>query len=221
MPLKVTAADPVELFTRRTASYARFIRVVRYQEALTSYFWHSPLLRSGLRVLDAGCGTGALTLALRDALLRRGLTPGLMQGFDLTQAMLDRFHAQLNAQNIKGVELTQADVLKMQALPAGWKDYDLLVSASMLEYVPRDRFVTALSTLRRLLHPDGRFVLFITKRNWLTAPLIGRWWESQCYSGTALKQTLTEAGFREMMFGAFPLFFKYLAAWGYIVEARP
>jgi len=40
----------------------------------------------------------------------------------------------------------------------GWKDYDLVVSASMLEYVPRDLFVAALSGLRGLLNGNGRFV---------------------------------------------------------------
>ena len=130
MPSLATAADPVQLFTRRTDSYARFIRLVGYQEALRSYFWRSPLLRSGLRVLDAGCGTGALTLALREALLGRGLTPGSMQGFDLTPAMLDRFRQRLDAQGIKGVEMTQCDVLQLDACPVGWKDYDLVVSAS-------------------------------------------------------------------------------------------
>jgi ubiquinone/menaquinone biosynthesis C-methylase UbiE len=221
MPSLATVGDPVQLFTRRTDSYVRFIRLMRYQDALRSYFRRSPLLRSGVRVLDAGCGSGALTLALREALLGRGLTPGSIQGFDLTPAMLDRFQQQLDSRVIRGVELTQCDVLQLDALPAGWEDYDLVVSASMLEYVPRDRFVTALSGLRGLLRPDGRFVLFVTKRNWLMQPLIGRWWDSHLYSSAELKRDLGEAGFREVTFGAFPLLFKYLASWGHIVEAVP
>jgi ubiquinone/menaquinone biosynthesis C-methylase UbiE len=216
-----TAANPVQLFSRRTNSYVRFIRLVRYQDALRSYFWRSPLLRSGLRVLDAGCGTGALTFAVREAFLRRGLTPGSIQGFDLTPAMLDCFRRRLDAQRIKGVELTQCDVLELDARPADWKDYDLVVSASMLEYVPRDRFVTALRGLRGLLRADGRFVLFITKRNWLMRPLIGRWWDCHLYSAAELTQALGQAGFREVTFGAFPLVFKYLAPWGHIAEATP
>jgi ubiquinone/menaquinone biosynthesis C-methylase UbiE len=221
MPSIATATDPARLFTNRTDSYARLIRLVGYQQGLRSYFLRSTPLRSGLRVLDAGCGTGALTLALREALLGRGLTPGSLHGFDLTPAMLNRFQQHLDAQSIKGVELTQCNVLQLDALPPDWTNYDLVVSASMLEYVPRDRFVTALSGLRGLLRADGRFVLFITKRNWLMRPLIGRWWDSHLYTAPELKQALSQAGFREVTFGVFPLMFKYLAPWGHIVEAIP
>ena len=49
----------------------------------------SPLLRSDMRVLDAGCGTGAVLLALREALGTRGLVHGPFHGFDITPAMLD------------------------------------------------------------------------------------------------------------------------------------
>ena len=119
------------------------------------------------------------------------------------------------------MELTQCDVLQLDALPAGWKDYDLVVSASMLEYVPPDRFVTALRGLRGLLRADGHFVLFITKRNWLMRPLIGRWWDSHLYTAAELTHALGQAGFRKATFGAFPLLFKYLAPWGHIVEATP
>lgn len=219
--LTAIAADPVQLFTKRTNSYARFIRLVQYQEGLRSYFRRSPLLRSGLRVLDAGCGTGALTLALREALLERGLPPSSMQGFDITPAMLEYFGRRLDAQGIEGVELAECDVLRLDALPSGWNNYDLVVSASMLEYVPRDRFVDALSGLRRLLRTDGRFVLFITKRNWLMRPLVGRWWDSHLYSAAELTQALGQAGFRDVKFGAFPFWFRHLTPWGHIVEAVP
>jgi hypothetical protein len=78
-----------------------------------------------------------------------------------------------------------------------------------------------LGELRRLLLPDGRFVLFISKRNWLTRPLIGRWWDSDLYRAAELKLALAQAGYRRATFRSFPLLFKYLAAWGHIVEATP
>lgn len=208
------------MFSDRSGSYVRFIRSVRYPEGLRTYFLHSPLLRSGLRVLDAGCGTGVVTLALREALLARGLGSASFHGFDLTPAMLERFRGTLGKRGIHGVELAQADVLELERLPDSWRSFDLIVSASMLEYVPPARLSTALRGLRSLLREGGDFVLFITKRNWLTRPLIGRWWRSNLYTKRELEQAFREAGFASAAFGRFPLAARHLSLWGNIIEAR-
>ena len=213
-------SDPSRLFGERHGSYARFIRLVRYPQGLRAFFLRSPLLRSGLRVLDAGCGTGVVSLALRDALLRRGLTPGPMHAFDLTPAMLDRFRQALRIRAIEGIETAQANVLELDTLPSTWAEYDLIVSASMLEYVPRHRLADALIGLRRRLRQDGRFVLFITRRNWLTRPLIGRWWESNLYSAEELRDAFRRAGFSRYVFRNFPPGSRHLALWGYVIEAQ-
>lgn len=212
-------SDPIQLFTLRSGSYVRFIRTVLYPQGIRGYFLAAPGLKSRARILDAGCGTGIVMLALRDALLRRGLAPGPMQAFDLTEAMLGRFRQTLEERRIDGIELAQADVLDLAALPSSWKDYDLIVSASMLEYVPQEQLGTALSGLRALLRPGGRFVLFMTRRNWLTRPLIGRWWQGHLYTAGELEVSLTQAGFAHVAFRGFPPSFRYLSLWGHVVEA--
>jgi ubiquinone/menaquinone biosynthesis C-methylase UbiE len=213
-------SDPVRLFSSRADSYLRFVRSVGYPQAIRAFFEGSPLLREGLRVLDAGCGSGIVTLALREAMLSRGLPPALLHGFDLTPAMLERFRAALGRRGIRDVELAQADVLERTQLPASWHDYDLVVSASMLEYLPRARFTEGLAGLRSLLRGGGSFVLFITRRNRLTRPLIGRWWHANLYDESDLRRCLRDAGFASLTFRSFPMRFRYLGLWGYILEAR-
>jgi ubiquinone/menaquinone biosynthesis C-methylase UbiE len=178
------------------------------------------VLRSGLRALDAGCGTGIVTLALREALLDRGFTPGIMHAFDLTPAMLDRFRATLESRGIQGIDLARADVLDLRQLPQGWNLYDLVVTASMFEYLPPARVSAALAGLRSLLRDRGRLVLFITRRNWLMQPLIGRWWHANLYREGELTRAFRDAGFASIRFGRFPLRFRYLGIWGHIVEAE-
>jgi hypothetical protein len=61
---------------------------------------------------------------------------------------------------------------------------------------------------------------FITRRNWLTRPLIGRWWQSSVYSAEELRVAFRQAGFAECTFRGFPPAARYLALSGYIIEAR-
>ena len=212
--------EPERFFGERHALYARFIRWVRYPQGLRAAMLASPLLGPDLRILEAGCGTGALTLAVHDAMAARQLTPAVFQAFDLTPAMLEHLRATLRRRAIHGIELARADVLALDALPTGWNGYDLVVSASMLEYVARDRFVDALGALRARLRPGGHLLLFITRRNPLTRVLIGRWWASNLHGATALGDALRDAGFPHVAFRGFPLAAAHLVPWGHVVEAR-
>ena len=211
--------DAQRLFTERPDVYGRFIRLVLYPQGLRAFFFESSLLHPGLRVLDAGCGTGAVTLALHDVLAHRTFSSQSFHAFDLTPAMLDRFQAILQRRGIENVTLAQANVLDLAVLPAAWRDYDLVVSASMLEYVPRARFVDALKGLRARLAQDGRFVLFITRRNPLTRVLIGRWWQSNLYTADELADAFRAAQFSRFAFRRFPFRASHLSLWGHVVEA--
>ena len=155
-------------FTAQHGVYDRFINWVRYPQGLRSFFEQSSLLRSDLRVLDAGCGTGAVTVALHEAHVRRGFAPGTIDAFDLTPAMSQHFREQAAQRGIERLVTMQANVLQLDELPTGWADYDLIVTASML--LPRERLAEALAGLRRKLGDNGRLVLFITNATGWRAP---------------------------------------------------
>jgi len=213
-------SDPIQLFTKQHATYERFIHLVRYPHGIRSFFLESPLLESGFRVLDAGCGTGVITIALNDALMRRSMPVESLHAFDLTPAMLEHFAAKLRARGGPVVELRQANVLKPETLPDDWSGYDLIVSASMLEYVPREQLADALSNLRQRLGRHGTLIVFITKRNWLTRPLVGSWWQSNLYERDGLQAAFQRAGFGDVEFAGFPAAAAHLSLWGHILVAR-
>ena len=212
--------DIPELYTEHADTYHRFVRSLGYPQGLRAAFLKSPALVPDRRILDAGCGTGITTLALRQALETRGVSVGEIDAFDLTPAMLSRFRTMLARSDIEGIRLMQADVLQLDALPPTWSGYDLVVTASMLEYVPRSKLSTALGALHQRLRSDGTLMLFITRNNLLMRPLIGRGWSANLYTRTEVRVALEDSGFSDVSFGGFPFPYWYLDVWGHVVTAR-
>lgn len=64
--------------------------------------------------------------------------------------MLENFRETLRIAAIEGVNVAQADVLELDTLPDEWNNFDLIISAAMMEYLPRERLVDALRGLRSL-----------------------------------------------------------------------
>lgn len=209
------------LYTRRTAAYHGFVTAVGYPQGLRAALHAHAPLRPGMKVLDAGCGGGLATFALLEALAMCGLHPGVIHGFDLTPAMLERFRIALRQRGMAGdVELRRADVLHLETLPASWSGYDLVISSAMLEYVPRGRLPDALRALRRRLAEDGVLLLFVSRKNPLMRVLIGWGWSAHLYSRAELSRALAEAGFGRVRLLGFPGIYRYLDLWGHVVEAR-
>lgn len=216
------SVDAKRLYTEKIDTYLSFNAVFRSPQAQFAFFRNCDFLRPGMRILDAGCGTGAASLALLKALGAKGCAKGsTLHAFDLTPAMLERFRKQLGEQGIDNVELREADVLEPGALPSAWTGYDLVVSVAMLEYVPRERFVEALSSLRARVAPGGRFLLFITRRNWITWLLIGKWWKANRYRRRTLREALRAAGFAQVAVRRFPPAYFWQNQWAHVLECRP
>ena len=171
--------------------------------------------------MDAGCGAGAATFALLAAFKRLGRRPGGIDAFDLTPAMLDRFKEELSRRRVADVRVRQADVLDLESsLPADWVNYDLIITSAMLEYVPRERFTEALSSLRERLAPAGRLLFFISRKGTFNRWAMERWWKANCYDQADIELALRSAGFEIAYFHRFPAPYTFLNSWGHAVEAH-
>ena len=209
-----------ELYTRRIDHYGSFIAAFQSPQGMQTLLRRSHLLRAGLRVLDAGCGFGMVTFAFLEALRERNLDYEAIDGFDLTPAMLARFHSELETRRVTRVQLQQADVLALETLPPSWTNYDLILSASMLEYLPKRDFSRALAGLRARLTPDGHILAMITRKTPETKVFIDWWWHAERYTKNELLRAFAEAGFRNFVFERFPWRYFWLNRANYVVEAH-
>lgn len=100
----------------------------------------------GRRVLDAGCGSGPLSAALRDG----GAT---VTGFDLSPAMIELARRRLG----EDADLMVADLA--EPLPYADAAFDDVVASLVLHYL--EDWAQPLAELRRVLKPGGRLILSV------------------------------------------------------------
>lgn len=106
------------------------------------------------RVLDIGCGTGALL----EALAARG-PKATLEGIDLSPKMLARAQSRLG-------DRAQLRVGSADTLSYPDASFDIVVSSSMLHYVPRPHS-PVLVEWARVLRPGGTMVITDWNRDYL------------------------------------------------------
>lgn len=101
---------------------------------------------AGRRILDAGCGAGPVSLALRD----RG---AVVSGFDRSAKMVELARQRLGGD----VDLRVADITGPLPYPDGV--FDDAVAALVLHYL--EDWTAPLAELRRVLKPGGRLIVVV------------------------------------------------------------
>ena len=143
------AEDPVSIYDRFTHLYDLMFRVNGYGRSVERYLRENPLpLAAGARVLDAGCGTGLLTLAF----LRAHRRPAEITSIDLSLRSLQTARGAVEKQGAgarRRVTFAQADAL---ALPFADETFDLVLTSGVLEYLPLGE---GLREMSRVLAPGG------------------------------------------------------------------
>ena len=201
------------LYARRAGLYEAMIRVIGHERALHAALRRGGLVREDSKVLDAGCGTGVLSFAVDDVAKKRGLKRVSLFGFDLTPTMLQRFRSRAATRGLEA-SFMNANVMDVpECLPKDWKDFTLVVSSGMLEYLPKPSLPLALRKLAALLAPDGRMLVFISRNGWFNRLFIGGYWRANLYGREEILEAFEEAG-------CIVLNIRDHKSWGYMVEAR-
>jgi SAM-dependent methyltransferase len=146
---------------------------------------------SRLRVLDAGCGDGLLSLAMA----KRHPTWALV-GLDLREDLLEGARRRAVARGLPNARFVPADLEG----PLPERDRDAVTAVECLSEIPDDR--QALRMMREALRPGGLLVVQVPERDW--QPVLpgspGTWREQvrQGYTAEQLGALLEEIGFSDV-----------------------
>jgi ubiquinone/menaquinone biosynthesis C-methylase UbiE len=138
-------------YDKIAAYYDLTFKLNGYGRSLDQYFATHPLpISRGARILDAGCGTGLLTLAL----LRAVHVPVNITALDLSATSISAARKALDDSPGRTRDVTFAEG-NLLSLPFADDSLDLVVTSGALEYVPLDE---GMSELARVIAPGGHLL---------------------------------------------------------------
>ena len=129
-----------------TMGYSDEFRQLLDRRSMETHAAHLvPYLRSGLRVLDFGCGPGTISVGLA-----RAVDPGEVHGVDMEESQIELARAAAEAGGHKNAKFHVGDVT---SLPFGDNSFDVAHCHAVLMHVPDTS--AALAEVKRVLRPGG------------------------------------------------------------------
>lgn len=136
-----TEAPAGSYYDKIAAYYDLTFKLNGYGRSLDQYFANHPLpVSRGAKILDAGCGTGLLTLAL----LRALHFPVSITALDLSATSISAARKAVIESPGRTRDVTFAEG-NLLSLPFADNSLDLVVTSGALEYVPLSEGMTELS----------------------------------------------------------------------------
>jgi ubiquinone/menaquinone biosynthesis C-methylase UbiE len=146
-----TEARAGSYYDKIAAFYDLTFKLNGYGRSLDQYFANNPLpISRGARILDAGCGTGLLTLAL----MRSIHFPVNITALDLSATSISAARKAVSESPGRARDVTFAEG-NLLSLPFGDNSLDLVVTSGALEYVP---LAEGMSELGRVIMPGGHLL---------------------------------------------------------------
>jgi len=134
---------------------SRRLRMALAEQAISRFTAGKPL-----RVLDAGCGDGLITLALA-----KRHPDWTLLGMDLSGELLAGARERAGNRGLANVSFLETDLTK--PLPEG--GFDAVIALECLSEIPDDR--AAVAAMAGALRPDGLLVAQVPDRDW--RPVLG------------------------------------------------
>ena len=190
-----TAVKPGSFYAHIVKPYNFTFKVNGYQRSLRRYLRRHPLpLPRNPRILDAGCGTGLLTITLL-----KYLEPGAqITAVDLSGSSLETARRAVAGTKIttSKVSFVRANVLE---LPFDDDSFDFIVSSGALEYVPLEK---GFEELARVLVQRG-YLLHLPVKPALLSSLLERIFRFKAHPPLEVREN-TDRYFRVVRHDEFP-----------------
>ncbi|OGW41134.1 MAG: hypothetical protein A2Y97_09600 [Nitrospirae bacterium RBG_13_39_12] len=141
--MKEPTSDPSE----RVRFASDFLDFFSDRHASTHAAFFKDHVKSGMSILDCGCGPGSITIDLAEL-----VSPGQAIGIDIENAQIERARMLQDARKVSNVEFRVGD---LNHLPFNDNTFDAIFAHGVIEYF-RDP-VHAFSEIRRVLKSNGVF----------------------------------------------------------------
>ena len=131
--------------------YDRGIRILTLGKLDKVYDRLTSNIMKGQRILDLGCGTGALTL-------RAAQKGAQVKGIDVNPQMIETAQKRANESNLtKNIELSEMGVAELESEQS--ENYDVVMGGLCFSELTKDELNYTLKEVRRILKPRGLLLI--------------------------------------------------------------
>ncbi|MBB3126307.1 SAM-dependent methyltransferase [Paenibacillus rhizosphaerae] len=140
-----------EPITRRTELSGKLTDVLQTRTLVLSHPILNGMLKKGLSVMDVGCGTGAITRGIAEAVGPEGRAVGVDQNPHLIK------QARQTYGKVPGLSFTEGDIYSLEEALVDCPAFDIVTCSRLMVWLPDP--LTALKAMVKAVKPGGRIVI--------------------------------------------------------------